>query len=268
MVQNMSTFLVPLDNVETDQESLAFGRHMASTFGARIGLVLANGSTSQTPEEILGVDADCIAGTFVLTVDPGPELLNWLDSLEQPVVVLDTDARAPGGQRISPWIASHAGPTVTTLAGDVDLTSGAISRMLVPLDGSAESEQVLNLATSIALRTGATIGLVRIIADHDPEATDTACENARVLAERHEARSYLDTVARRLRKEQVHVTWEVRIGNAGEEIARASATTAANLILMASNHYGDPNAAGILSVTSETIGSARLPVIVARITSG
>lgn len=261
----MSTFLVPLDNVESDQAALTFGYQMASTFGAKLGLVLANGSSTLTPEAILGAHADRMAGTFVLKVEPDEELLTWIDSLDQPVIVLDTSARAPGGQRISPWIACHAGPSVTTLAGSLGEQAGPINRMLVPLDGSPEAEQALDLATTIARRTGASIGLVRIISDNNPAAAAGASEHARILAARDEARAYLDRVARSLRQQQVHVTWEVRIGNAGEEIARAAATTAANLILMASNHFGDDNHSGTLSVTGTTIGSASLPVIVARV---
>lgn len=264
----MSTFLVPIDNADTDKSSITLGYQMAASFDAKLGLVLANGSSKLSAEHILGPGVDRLAGTYVLDVAPGQELLSWVKELEQPVIVLDTRAIAPGGERISPWIASNAGTTVTSLIGSDKLPAASIRRVMVPLEGSTEAEQILDLVVTIARRTGASVGLIRVVSDRDPGSPTGGRDSTRILTERDAARSYLDSVARQLRAQGVDVTWEVRIGGASEEIARAAATTAADLILMASRNFGEDLASGTFSVTDTTVSSSSLPVIVARVVTG
>ena len=248
----MSTFLVPIDDQDTGKESLTLGRMMASALGAELRLVYTSCRCKR--------DDDTVAKAFVTSAGPDEALLRWIKTLEQPVIVLETQARSSDGQLVSDWITSHAGPSVTSLAGAAT-DNGPITRLLVPLDGSAGAEQILELATTIARKTGATVGLVQVVED---DAGDEE-RRSQLQVERHEARNYLEQTARRLRGQDVHVTWEVRIGSAGYEIARAAETTAASLILIASQHYGQSQTADSPSVAGDTSSSSNVPTIVARI---
>lgn len=257
----MSTFLVPLNDLETGQEAVALGRQIASALGAELGLILTNSIGA-------GDDTTLTIGSFVLNPEPDQALLSWIESLDQPVIVLETLARSHGGLLVSDWISNNAGPSVTSLAGSVELTDGRLTRLLIPLDGSAGAEQILTLAATIALRNGATLGLVRVIEDRACNEEDDEEHQLRVQAERLEARIYLDYIATRIRAHNIPVTWEVRIGNPGDEIARAAETTAADLVLMASHHYAGANAGHTPSVTARAVAAANVPIIIARINAG
>lgn len=143
--------------------------------------------------------------------------------------------------------------------GHDHISSDTFQRILVPLDGSEVAEQALPLAIELAQHDGAILGLVRVV-----PAGSTAAENgnrAQIEHLRDEARNYLDGVAGTLRARGIRATWEVRIGAPGEEIARAAATTAADIIVMASSHYVTGKNA-VVSVTDAAIRATNIPVII------
>lgn len=266
MGEFMSTFIVPIDRTDAAAASLALGYQMAHALHTGIGVVLLDdvstdgrdqawASLNRLYPNVAQVDA------FVLDAEPDQRLLDWITGLAQPVVVLQAQAPVAGDlQALAHWVTSRVGMTTSVLVGGNPKLANNLHRLLVALDGSSAAEAVLPLATQFALKSNATLGMVRIVPAHEH-----APDISRIEQERDEARAYLDSVARSLRTRGVHTTWEVRIGDAGNEIARAAKTTAADLILMASQHY-----TGILgqqsdSVTETTIRSVNVPVAVVHV---
>lgn len=259
----MSTFVVPLDGSRSGDEALRLGHEVAGSLGAELGIVLVNGackrqSTNHDQETQGDEPTGARVNIYRLTSEPDEDLLAWLSSLKQPIVVLDPLGPASS---IASWIARHGGPSVTTLAGKSGTAKPRLRRIMVPLDGSPAAEQALSMASTLAQRSGAELGLVRIV---PAGTTPTAEALARIEQQRDEAREYLDKVASQLRQQGIAVTWEVRIGQPGPEIARAAQTTATNLILMASRHYV-AGADQSDSVTNTAIQAASIPVIVTHI---
>lgn len=273
MGTTMSTFIVPVDGSATSTESLAFGYQMASSLGAKLGIVFVGELSAPGAGQLVDLlpaatgNGRCV-DTFTLDVPPDTRLAAWLAGLERPLVVLETHSQ--GSDRLNDvtrWMARNAGPCVTTLVGRSPAQIVDIRRLLVPLDGSAAAEAILPLATLIALRSNATLGMVRVVPPHAVQEVACHDDRLRIEQERDEARAYLDHMARELRKRGVQSTWEVRIGDAGAEIARAAQTTASDLILMASQHYhgrSDPGGAG---VANAAILGTNIPIIVAEMTT-
>jgi nucleotide-binding universal stress UspA family protein len=268
----MSTFIVPLDGSETTRESLTLGYHMAAALGAKLGVILLDGlGTASSPDYRDFLPASYHNGvrveTYAAGASPDDTLLSWISDLAQPVVVVTArSGSADASHEIVRWIARNSGESVTTLVGQGSAQGLEVRRLLVPLDGSPAAEEILPLATMIALRRNATLGIVRIVSDGS-RGDDSNGSDAHLLQielERDEARAYLDRIARNLRQQGIRATWEVRIGDAGVEIARAAETTAADLILMASSHYSSESDSDIIGVTNVAIRATNIPIIVSQ----
>jgi len=267
----MSTFLVPVDNTQATRESLALGYQMASALDAKLGLLLTEERAAAAPDAYRTSLASQHQHVFhldeyVLPHEPDESIGAWIQTLEQPVVILQAYENASEVvDRFAGWIINDAAVPVISLVGRGTSRNSSIQRVLAPLDGTPAAEEILPVATVFAQRGNATLGMVRVIAGPSGSGPEHANALARIEQERDEARNYLNRVARRLRKRGIRTTWEVRIGDPGDEIARAATTTAADLILMASHQYsGIPGASGV-SVTNAAIRNANIPVIVARI---
>jgi nucleotide-binding universal stress UspA family protein len=267
----MSTFLVPLDNTRATRESLALGYQMASILGAKLGLIITEELAAEAPDAYRTSLAQQHQNVVhldehVLPDEPDEKFTVWLQTLEQPVIVLQAyECTSDIVNRVASWITDYAGTPAIILVGRGTIHDRAIRRLLVPLDGSPGAESILPVATVFAQRGNATLGMVRVIAGPSGSGRKRADALVRIEQERDEARDYLSQVARRLRKRGIQTTWEVRIGEPGDEIARAATTTAADLILMASHQYTGIPGANENSIANAAIRNANIPVIVARV---
>lgn len=267
----MSTLLVPFDNTQATRELLALGYQMASIIGAKLGLLITEELATEAPDayrtrierlyqRVVQLDP------YVLPHELDEQFSVWIQTLEQPVIVLQAyEGASDMVNQLARWIIDRAGTSVMSLVSRGTVQDRAIRRLLVPLDGTPGAESILPVATLFAQRGNATLGMVRVIAGPAGSGSKRADALARIEQERDEARDYLSQVARRLRKRGIQTTWEVRIGQPGNEIARAAVTTAADLILMASHRYSGIPEANEVGIANAAIRNANIPVIVARI---
>ena len=68
-----------------------------------------------------------------------------------------------------------------------------------------------------------------------------------------DARVYLGKVAHEIRKQDIRVVWEVRIGQPADEILRVVETTTADLILLSTHGRGGIRRWALGSVTDEVL---------------
>ena len=103
------------------------------------------------------------------------------------------------------------------------------SRIVVPLDGSQLSEQVLPYVEYLASSLGASVVLLNVIDTEDlPEAL--------VADLRQDSRDYLERIARTL-SEATHTVCAVETGEAAEIIIRTADSQDGTLVLMATHGY-------------------------------
>jgi nucleotide-binding universal stress UspA family protein len=123
--------------------------------------------------------------------------------------------------------------------------------ILVPLDGSPESNAALPLALTLARATGASIVLLRVMSHADPEATELATTNLRKIA--HE-----------LTGSGISVTSAVRQGRVAEEILAEIQEQSAALVVMRTHARAGVERAFLGSVADQVLARCAVPVVLMR----
>jgi nucleotide-binding universal stress UspA family protein len=129
------------------------------------------------------------------------------------------------------------------------------SKILVPLNGTPESNIALPLARTIATATGASITLLRVV---PPPA----------LPEHHEAMSAagerLERVAAELASGGFEVNPVIRQGDPTEEILHLARDIGADLLVMRTRRRGGFERAVLGSVTEQVLSRSRVPLLLLR----
>lgn len=140
---------------------------------------------------------------------------------------------------------------------DADRSAGAVraqmtdERLLVPLDGSAESNAALPLARTLADVMGLPIRLLRVVPLED-------------LQTGHQARMNLYRIAEELASSGLSVESIVREGPPGEEILAEIQTTPIGLVVMRTHGRAGLSRAILGSVTERVLRDAHLPMVLLR----
>jgi nucleotide-binding universal stress UspA family protein len=129
------------------------------------------------------------------------------------------------------------------------------TRILVPLDGTAESAVALTPAQSIARVTGGTLVLTRVIPrGHGTGDTTLAASAA----------ANLDQIAAELRSGGLGVECEVRLGEPAPTIINEAALRNCDLIVMATHGRGGLGRAILGSVATEVVAHTTTPVLLVK----
>jgi nucleotide-binding universal stress UspA family protein len=123
-------------------------------------------------------------------------------------------------------------------------------RVLVPLDGTPQSNAALPLARTMARTTGATITLLRVL---PADSGATAAVN-----------HALERVASELAEQGVQVNGVVRVGDVVQHILDQSRAQAADLIVMRTHGRVGLERAILGSVTQGVLAASRVPVLLMR----
>jgi nucleotide-binding universal stress UspA family protein len=129
------------------------------------------------------------------------------------------------------------------------------SRILVPLDGTAESNVALPLARTIARQTSSQITLLRVLPEPYLLAERTAFD---------EAADALKRVADKLARGGVQVESIVRSGDVVDEILQQCREQAADLIVMRTHGRVGLGRAVLGSVTERVLAESGVPVLLLR----
>ena len=120
--------------------------------------------------------------------------------------------------------------------------------LLVPLDGTAESEAALPVARAIAEATGGSIALLQA-----PVHATNTCAAAAV---------YLESVAQRIRlSSDLKVETIVRPGEAAREILAEAAARNTDLIVMCTHQSGPRSILALTSAGRWVLGHSSVPVV-------
>lgn len=140
-------------------------------------------------------------------------------------------------------------------------------RILVALDRSEESEQVLPWVRGLALPAGASLVLLHVCPEPEPVVAKghvVAFVDQVEAQRREEASRYLEGAARTLRSAGVPVEASVRFGEPAKEILQAALEARADLIALAT--HGRSGIGRLLhgSVASQVLHRTNLPVLLLR----
>ena len=173
---------------------------------------------------------------------------------------------------VADWVARHApAPTMIVRAGEHPATAIPLTRIVVPLDGSALAEASLPMARRLARDLGVPIHLVRV-ADFDvvrasveagiAAALDAAQAQAEIV---RLATAYLDDQVQTLQNQDLMATSEVRTGPPAAEILAAARE--GDLIGLTTRERGGLARWILGSVADELVRRAPGPVLLVRATA-
>jgi nucleotide-binding universal stress UspA family protein len=282
----MTRILVPLDESELAEESLPWAALAARAYGAPVHLIsvwnrddLSFRRAGIEPDEPLAAIRDAIRAyldevaarpmfegvtvtTEVRLGDPAEQVADAASENTRMVVITSHGRgglkRALRGSVADELIRTLTIPVLHNQAGGIP---AALSRMLVTLDGSDESEQALPLARELAQAAGAGIHLLRVynpVAEITsnfafPGVTPDLGSLAEAMSEA--AESYVATIA------QAGETWEVRAGRPLDAIIDCAAQAGCEIIAMATRGRGGILRFALGSTADSVARAADRPVL-------
>jgi nucleotide-binding universal stress UspA family protein len=231
--------------------------------------------THQYLERLAGPITGVQVETAVLHGRPASQLVEYLDGLEQPLVVMSSHGR--GGFRrmvlgsVTAQVvrAAHAPVIVVPVGEDGPGVSvpSRIRRVLVPLDGSDFSEHALRAAYNLVRAKDVAIHLLRVPEVVSYPATMYGAASYETIetymdAVQQEAERYLAGVAEQLKAQhEGGVTWEVRQGVPSIAILEAAREFNADLIAMASHGRTGFRRFLMGSVAEQVLRDTHVPVM-------
>lgn len=295
----LASLMLPLDGSQFAEAALPFGTGLARRHGARLRLVLSHATIpDQAPgeaavvamvalqeqeREYLGTVAARIdpAGTLnpelcLLTGQAGPALAADLERHHDDLVVMATHGRGALSRlwlgSVADYLVRHAhAPLLLVRPRGEDQASGdaRIDRVLVPLDTSTASEQILDPVLEVA-EPDARITLVHVVEPvlgvSEPALPFPMPMDAKLVEELQAmAQARLDRVAERLRARGRTVETRVLTGM-GAAVVILDEATAGKYDLIAMTTHGEGGLRRLLvgSVADKVIRGADRPVLVLR----
>jgi nucleotide-binding universal stress UspA family protein len=135
-----------------------------------------------------------------------------------------------------------------------------LSKIMVPLDGSAHAETALPAAVSLAESTGAALLLLRAAEAHTMPMGDATAAQIRVV---REAEEYLDAVKHRFRASVGgEITTAVWYGRPAEAIAEAARFNQVDMVVMTTHGRSGLGRMFLGSVAESVMRSTSTPILV------
>ncbi len=203
--------------------------------------------------------------------DPASEIIDA--AAEADLIVMTTQGRGGIGRAFFGSVADRVVrqgtvPTLVIREGQFPVSGGAITRLVVPLDGSTAAEAALPEAARMARALDVPVRLVHVV---DPEARGAASpfigRDARGVMgappdQVERAESYLKRQAARLAADGIEVSTEVQTG--GPVTVLLDLLNANDLLVMTTLGLGGLQRWWIGSVAEKLIREAICPVLVIR----
>ena len=222
---------------------------------------------------IAGDIASVPVDTLVSTGNPSYEINTIAQDQVEPVIVMASHARTgiarvAVGSVAASVIHDARCPVVVVRGADPEAAgaAGALTRLLVALDGSEFAEHALAAAQAVLGTSGLNIHLLRVVETNKWYGStyaelDFAAFGLYIDAERAAATDYLDHHAALLEQAGHAVTSEVCDGLVSDEIARASEAFDAGLIVLSTHGRTGLGRALMGSVAERVIHDAGRPVM-------
>ena len=294
--------LLTLDGSPVAEVAVPYAEFLAGRLGAELILLHVNSERESNPH-MYEIYLNSMAGamrlqikksmpqggeprvqTVVTTGDPGEVIHNYIEKNAISLVVMSTR----GSSGIKLWLLGSVAdkviravniPVLLVRAKEPQTAASkkkVISRILLPLDGSATSKAAVPCAMELARKLKASVTLFRM-AERVSEMMAYLLPYRKQIAKTYEwmdtaavkdARSYLVGVEKELRQEGIPVTHVVTSGvDPAYEILEQEKKTNADLVVMASRGKSPIDAWSIGSVAEKVLHSGGLPLLLVRNTT-
>jgi nucleotide-binding universal stress UspA family protein len=207
-----------------------------------------------------------LPGSAVLPATVADSILERARDGKADLIVMTTHGRGPLGRfglgSVADELVRRAGLPVLLVRPAANapgiIPEPVVDNILVPLDGSALAEQVLEPALELAGLMEARCSLLRVV-----ESRSSPGNHEGPPPEKAQAEAYLKRVAGRLREQGPEVrTWVVVARHAAEAIVAEAEAQANTVIALATHGRGGLKRLLLGSVADKLIRSAAAPVLV------
>jgi nucleotide-binding universal stress UspA family protein len=256
--------MVPLDGSELAEVTLWYAARLAGRLGSEITLVYVNAPNELTSphmyerylqdtagrvkEHATRTAAETGGGEItvdykLLKGDPAEEIVDYADKAKVDLMILSTQ----GKSGIKRWAMGNVANKVVRATrkqvliirakgSKADVYKDSLTKVLVPVDGSRESESILGFVGEIALKLNLEIVLLHIWPRHTDLYSPTGVK-AREKIEKRE-NEYIQRMAERLKGEGINarpVFREVMQGHEAVEIIKLAEQEQFSMVAMATH---------------------------------
>lgn len=278
----IGTVVIPLDGSRLAEAALTYGQLIAGRTGATLHLVQVIAEESNAALERVAknylkhVSANSQMATIseVRAGDPASEILAATAGQANPIIVMSTHGRSGIGRWLIGSVADRVvrgggAPVLMLRSGVVQPDPETIHAIIVPLDGSALSEQALPVAETIANLFGAKLTLIRI-ADTTALLRNFAMSYAPLPADivnqlisdmTNDATQYLESVADRMRESGLVVETTALAGLPTDRLLGQIHQHQASLVVMATHGRGGVRRLVLGSVAERLLLLGQTPIV-------
>jgi nucleotide-binding universal stress UspA family protein len=301
--------LVPLDGSELAEKALPFAELLAARLGAEVAIVNVRmpSEDPDQPEHRAYISkmaamteqnikkstflkagekvkvASAIIGSKGRFIHAGEQILDYAAKENISLIIIATHGRTgirrwTLGSTANKVARAAACPVLLVRAGASVPKVVHLEKLLVPLDGSKQSETVLSHIEWLAPKLDAGVNLLNVVEPlyhiySSPEAmgyyggggiiripyTEEEMKPSRDLAE-----EYIKKVNDKLASENVHAGYEVRVGAPAEEIIKAEKETRADMVVMSTYGHSGFGRWDHGSITDKVMHAGNTPLLLIR----
>ncbi len=216
-----------------------------------------------------------VVGSGILVGNSAEGILEYADNENMDLIVMATHGRTG----ISLWALGSVAEKVVRASrhpvllvrANTDLKNKAVlNNILLPLDGSKQSEVALSYVTSFASMLNAKVTLTHVITQpyYSYTATDGIINtdySAKELKDKKaDAKKYLEKAGKTLKRKGIVTSVQVKVGRAAEEIIGLSENTGIDIIVMSTHGDSGFHSSGHGSVADKVLHGGNTPILLVR----
>lgn len=292
--------LVPLDGSELAEVALPYAEQLAGKLGSEIILLHVSGSTERSYDQLpdmyyikkkveatwygaqtyplKSAETEVKVESEIVVGNPAEAIVEYVDKKDIALIIMATHGRTG----IRRWaLGSVADKVVRAINRPVMLIRardahtavcerGMLTKILVPLDGSAESEAVIPYVRELGSKLKAEIVLFESVPriDHVYGAEMTVARVPYTDEEmeplKAEAEVYLERVGNLLKDSGITLGTEVTIGDAAEEIIKLSDKIPVDMVAMSTHGRSGISRWSLGSVAIKVLHAGNTPLLLVK----
>ncbi|UCC60166.1 MAG: universal stress protein [Dehalococcoidia bacterium] len=295
--------LVPLDGSELAEAALPYAEELAGRLGSEVILIHAYESDDEKYRRMhqlylqkiveatkrgvksrlgTGEKGEARVDSALLIGHPAEQIVEYADRESIGLILMATHGRSG----IKRWVLGDVaakvaratkGPVALIRVDEKGLKASKkakISNIILPLDGSKESEAAIRPVEELASKLKANVVLLHVIAPTyfvysiPGETVEMPLTAEDMQRSREKAEHYLETVAAAFQKKGVNTRIEVIVGAAADQILSLADEIPADMVAMSTHGRSGISRWAFGSITDKVLHAANTPVLLIRESGG
>ena len=300
--------LVPLDGAELAERALPYAEELASHLGSEVILINVMGANENpdNPEHRVYLNnkvatteqaikkspalppgekvkvASAIIGSSGILTHPAEEILDYAEKENVSLIVMATHGRTG----IKRWalgstadkVARASQCPILLIRANIDAPESVhLDKILVPLDGSKQSEAVLPYIENLASKLKSEISLLNVVEllyhitvysgtgyYGDSGIVKVPYTEEEIKPMKIVAEKYLQKVSGKLIAEGIKTSYEVRVGSAGGEIIKVEGEMHPDMVIMSTYGHSGFSRWDHGSVADKVLHAGNTPLLLVR----